>query len=80
VGYSLSVVPQNRRDNEDGIGYASRSSDLLCLEASRASFSQAGLKTGEGAAWMVHMASSWRSRGDETENGRVNTTGCIELF
>jgi hypothetical protein len=29
---------------------------------------------------MVHMASSWRSRGDEAEDGRVNATGCIELF
>jgi hypothetical protein len=36
AGYDLSVAPQNRRDDEDGTGHASRSSGLLCLEASRA--------------------------------------------
>jgi hypothetical protein len=29
---------------------------------------------------MVHMASSWRSRGDEVEGGRVDVTGYIRLF
>jgi hypothetical protein len=29
---------------------------------------------------MVHMASSRRSRGDETEDGRVDVMGCIRLF
>jgi hypothetical protein len=36
VGYGLSVVPQNWREDEDGAGHASRSSVLLRLEASRA--------------------------------------------
>jgi hypothetical protein len=31
-------------------------------------------------ARMVHVASLWRSRGDEADDGRVDATGCIELF
>jgi hypothetical protein len=31
------------------VRHASRSSSLLCVEASRAKFSQSGLKIGEGA-------------------------------
>jgi hypothetical protein len=36
--------------------------------------------TGGGIAQIVHVASSWRSRGDEAEDGWVDTMGCIELF
>jgi hypothetical protein len=28
---------------------------------------------------MVHMASSWRSRGDEIEDGRVDAMSCIRI-
>jgi hypothetical protein len=42
--------------------------------------SQSSLKTGGGAARMVHVASSWRSCGDEAEDGQVDATGCIRLF
>jgi hypothetical protein len=31
VDYDLSVAPQNRQDDEDGVEYASRSSGLLHL-------------------------------------------------
>jgi hypothetical protein len=48
VGFSLSVVPQNRR-REVGAGYASRSSGLLRVEASLARVFQSGLKTDGGA-------------------------------
>jgi hypothetical protein len=34
VGYSLSVVPQNRWEDEDGVVHASRSSGLLHVEKS----------------------------------------------
>jgi hypothetical protein len=44
----LSVAPQNRR-REVGAGHASRSSGLLHVEASLATVSQSGLKTGGGA-------------------------------
>jgi hypothetical protein len=47
VGFSLSVAPQTRR-REDGMGHASRSGDLLHLEASRTRVFQSGLKTGGG--------------------------------
>jgi hypothetical protein len=57
-----------------------RSSDLFCLEASRARVFRSGLKTGGGAARMVHVASSRMSHGDEAEDGWVNTMGCIRLF
>jgi hypothetical protein len=56
------------------------SSSLLRLVASWASVSQTSLKTSEGAAWMVHVASLRRSREDEVEDGRVDAMGCIGLF
>jgi hypothetical protein len=78
AGYDLSVVPQNRWEDEDG--HELRSSGLLRKEASLAGVSQSGLKTGGGAARMVCMASSWRSRGVEAKNGLVDEMGCIGLF
>jgi hypothetical protein len=80
VDYGLSVAPQNRHKDEDGAGHASRSSGLLRLEVSQARVFQSSLRTGGGAAWMVHVASSWRSRGDEAGDGQVDATGCIGLF
>jgi hypothetical protein len=46
--YGLSVAPQNRRDDEDDVRHASRSSILLHVEASRVRVSQSGLKTAGG--------------------------------
>jgi hypothetical protein len=65
VGYGLLVVPQYQWENEDGAGHASGSSGLLHMEVSWARVSQSSLKTVGGTAQMVHMAASWRSRGDE---------------
>jgi hypothetical protein len=48
VGYSLSVAPQNRQE-EDGVGHMSIFSGLLHLEASRVRVSQFCLKTSGGA-------------------------------
>jgi hypothetical protein len=62
------------------MGHASRSNGLLRLEVSRARISQSSLKTGEEAAQMVHVASSWRSHEDEAKDGRVHAMGCIGLF
>jgi hypothetical protein len=45
VRFDLSVVPQNRH-REVGVGHASRSSNLLGVEASLARVSQSGLKNG----------------------------------
>jgi hypothetical protein len=73
-------VPQNRREDEDGAGHASRFSSLLLMKASQDRVSQCSLKTGGCTTWMVHVASSWRSRADEAENGRVDVTGCIGPF
>jgi hypothetical protein len=53
---------------------------LLCLEARRARVSQSSHKTGGGAARTVHMTLSWRLRGNEAEDGRVDAMGCIGLF
>jgi hypothetical protein len=80
VGYGLSVAPQNRREDEDGVGHTSRYSGLLHVKASQTRIFQSSLKTGRGAARMVHVASSWRSREDEAEDGWIETTGCIRLF
>jgi hypothetical protein len=80
VGYGLSVAPQNRREDEDDVGHASRSSDLLHLEVSRARIFQSSLKTSGCVVQMVHVASSQMSCGDEVEDRRVDATGCIRLF
>jgi hypothetical protein len=53
---------------------------LFRLEESHARVSQSSLKIGGGVAWVVHAASSRRSRRDEVEDGRVDATGCIGLF
>jgi hypothetical protein len=47
VDLGLSVVPQNRQ-REVGVGHASRSSNLLHVEASLARVFESGLKTGGG--------------------------------
>jgi hypothetical protein len=39
AGYGLSLTPQNRREDEDDVGHALRSSGLLHLEASWAKVS-----------------------------------------
>jgi hypothetical protein len=48
AGFSLLVIPQNRRW-EVGTGHTSRSSGLLHVEASLTRVFQSGLKTSEGA-------------------------------
>jgi hypothetical protein len=73
----LSVAPQNQREDEDGARHALKSSSLLRLKASPARVFQCGLKSGGGAAWMVHVTSSWKSCGDEAKDGRVVVIGCI---
>jgi hypothetical protein len=80
VRYGLSVVPQNRQEDEDGAGHVSRSSGLLRLEVSRARVSQSSLKTSGDASRMVHMALSWRSHRDEAEGGQVDAMSYIRLF
>jgi hypothetical protein len=80
VGYGFSIAPQNQWEDEADAEPASRSSDLLRLEASQASVSQSSLKAGRGTTQMVHVASSLRSHGDEAEDGRVDVMGCIRLF
>jgi hypothetical protein len=67
--YGLSVAPQNRREDEDSAGRASRSSGLLLLKASWTRVSQSGLKIGGGAARMVHMTLSRRLRRVEAKDG-----------
>jgi hypothetical protein len=62
------------------VGHASTSNGLLHLDVSQARVFQSRLKTGGGVTQMVHVASSWRSCGDESENRRVDAMGCIGLF
>jgi hypothetical protein len=62
------------------VGHALRSSGLLRVESSRARVSQFGLKTGGGAARMVHVASSRRSCAVELEDGWVDAIGCIRPY
>jgi hypothetical protein len=58
VCYGLLAVPQNRWEDEDGVGHTLRSSGLLRLEASWVRVFQSGLKTGGDAAQMVHVTLS----------------------
>jgi hypothetical protein len=58
----------------------SRSSGLFHLEANQARVSLSNLKTGGSVAWMVHVASSRRSRGVKVEDRWVDAMGCIRLF
>jgi hypothetical protein len=48
VSFGLSVASQNRQREVDA-GHVSRSSGLLCVEASMGRISQSGLKTSGGA-------------------------------
>jgi hypothetical protein len=72
AGYDLSVAPQNRQEDEDGVGHVSRSSSLLHVEASRARVPQFASKLVEVRWWVVHVAPSRRSCGDEIEDGWVD--------
>jgi hypothetical protein len=67
-------------EDKDGVGYMSRSSGLFHLEASRVRVFQSVLRTGGGAARIVHVASSWRSHGAEAEDRRIDAMGYIGLF
>jgi hypothetical protein len=62
------------------VGHVSRSSGLLCLEASRGRVFQSSLKTGGGMMRLVHVASTWRSCGNEAEDRWVDTTSYIGLL
>jgi hypothetical protein len=62
------------------VGHASRSSGLLRLKVSRVRVFQSSLKTDGGATWMVHVASSQRSHGEEAKDGCVDAMCCIRLF
>jgi hypothetical protein len=68
----LSVVPQNRREDEDDVGHVSRSSGLLRLEGSWDRVSQSNLKTDGDTAQMVHVTLSLRSHGSEAKDNRSN--------
>jgi hypothetical protein len=53
AGYGLSVVSQNRQEDEDDAEHASRLRGLFHMKASRARIFQSSLKTGGGARQMV---------------------------
>jgi hypothetical protein len=80
VGYGLLVVPQNKEEDEDDAGHASRSSGLLQVEASQAKVSESGLKTSGGVARMVLVALlRWLHR-VEAEDGRVDAMDRVGPF
>jgi hypothetical protein len=79
VGDGLSVAPQNQWEDY-GVRHVSRSSGLLCLEASRARVSQFASKLVEALWWVVHVASLQRLHQGQVEDGWVDVTGCVVLF
>jgi hypothetical protein len=80
VGYGLSVAPQSRREDEDSVSHALRSSGLLHLKVSWARVFQSGLKNSGGTTQMVHVASSWMLRRVEAKDGWVDVMGYIRFF
>jgi hypothetical protein len=59
------------------VGHTSRSSGLLHVQVSCDRVFQSGLKTGGGVTQTVHMASSWRLRRDQIEDGRIDAMRCV---
>jgi hypothetical protein len=76
VGYGLSVAQQNQREDEDGVGHASRSSGLLRLDRVRLGFPSFASKLVKERWQVVHLALSWRSSGSEAKDGRFDGIGC----
>jgi hypothetical protein len=64
----------------DSVGHASRSSGLLCVEASLARVSQCSLKTGGDATVGGARDISQRWRWSQVEDGWVDVTGCTGPF
>jgi hypothetical protein len=60
------------------VGYTSRSSGLLDVEASLPSVSLSGLKTGRDATMVVHVTPSRRLRRRQVEDRHA--TGCVGPF
>jgi hypothetical protein len=50
------------------------------VEVSRGRVSQSGIKTGERAAWMVHVVSSRTLCRGQIEDGRVDVMSYIGLY
>jgi hypothetical protein len=65
MSYDLLVAPQNRWEDEDSAGHMSRSSGLLYVEGMQARVSHFGVKTGGGAARIVHATSLRRLHRDQ---------------
>jgi hypothetical protein len=62
------------------VGHTSRFSGFLHHEPSQARVSQFASELMEERRRVAHVTSSWRSRENEVEDGRVNETGCIGPF
>jgi hypothetical protein len=77
AGYDLSVVTQNRREDEDDTGHTLKSSGLLHVEASQIRVLLSYIKTGGGETRMMHMISSQMLRQDQVDDGRVDAIGCV---
>jgi hypothetical protein len=59
------------------VGYASSSSGLLCVEASRVRVFQFGSKLAEARRRVVHVTQSRRLCRSQVEDGQVDATGYI---
>jgi hypothetical protein len=75
VGCATEPMGRRRRRK-----HTSRSSGLLWHEASQDRVSQSSLKTGGGAARIVHVTSSQRLIRVETKDGRVDVMSYIRPF
>jgi hypothetical protein len=62
------------------VGYASRSSGLLHVEASWARVFQSVIKTGGGTTQMMHVTSSRRLRRFEFEYRHVDMMDCVAPY
>jgi hypothetical protein len=80
VGHGLSVVPQNRQEDEDGAGHVWRSNDLLHVKASQGRVFEFVSRLSEVRQWVVRVAPKQRSHEDEVEDGLVDAIGCVRPF
>jgi hypothetical protein len=76
----LSVAPQNRWEDVDGVGHVWRSSDLFHVKASQGRVFEFASRLLEVRRWVVHVAPTQRSREDQVEDGWVDATGYVRPF
>jgi hypothetical protein len=80
VGNSLSVAPQNRREDESARDTRQDLAACFAWKQVGLGFPSLASRLAEARLRVVHVAWSRRLRQDEAEDGRVDATGCVGPF